>query len=191
VAESFRGTIRASDITATGSGNVTVASASVSRTTGAATMVIDVSWPLGLAVNQVVEVLIPNLPDAAVLSDANVAWFINNDWHRYTYYAVGAAATVSPVSVCALPGDPGCLTVNGLPASTGNAGDKRLVLALMGRPLTGQTQPSNDPTQYLESHTAGTTVFTAATVDKTRNDRLVVCPFKYTVAGGSSLQICN
>ena len=58
-------------------------------------------------------------------------------------------------------------------------------------PVGAQTQPSNNPGNYLESHTSGSTIYTAATVTSTYNDRLAACPFQQTPASGSPISICN
>jgi hypothetical protein len=192
VANSFRGTLDASDITATGGGSISISpSSTLSSTTGAVTLVLDVTWPITLALLQTVEVRIPNLPDAAVLSDTRVSWFTSNGWHRYTYYAVGSSATLNPTPACTPPGYVGCLTVNGLDSSTGNAADKRLVLVLMGRAVGAKIQPSAAPTDYLESHSTGTTIYTASVVSSAFNDRMAICPFKYTPQSGIPAAICN
>ena len=80
--------------------------------------------------------------------------------------------------------------MTGLPASTGNTNDKRLVLALSGRPIGTQTQPSGNVTDYLESRVSGTQ-FTSASVTSTYNDRLAACPFQFTMQGGGTTSICN
>jgi hypothetical protein len=103
---------------------------------------------------------------------------------------VAPGARVNPASACAAAGDPGCITVSGFPSSTGNANDKRLVLALSGRPIGSQTQPSANVTDYLESRVSGTQ-FTSATVTSTYNDRLAACPFQFTMQGGGTTTICN
>jgi hypothetical protein len=201
VSGNFRETLRSSAViladAGTGaltSGTVTISVSSISASPGgtsttpggAATAVISVSWPGPLTVGHTYTVTIPSLSAAAVLSDSRVTWFTSNEWHRYTYYAVGRGTTVSPSGSCAAPGDSGCLIVNGVPAFTGNTNDKKLVLTLMGRALSGQSQPSSNPTNYLESHSVGTSVFASSTVTKTFNDRLAACPFQY---GG--VTICN
>ncbi|MGA8006881.1 MAG: hypothetical protein WCA17_12345 [Burkholderiales bacterium] len=197
VANSFRGTIVASDVWVSGGGSYSFALSSFSATTGAASVTVDASWPL-LGLFSFVQVHIPNLPDAVFMADSSqpsyaaTAWFLNNDWQRFAYYAVGSGVTLSPTSVCAAPGDGGCLTLDGMPASNGSASDKKLVLALMGPgPVGAQTQPSNNPANYLESHASGSTIYTAATVTSAFNDRFAACPFQQTPASGGPIAICN
>ncbi|MGA7984615.1 MAG: hypothetical protein WCA01_05475 [Burkholderiales bacterium] len=197
VANSFRGTITASDVWVSGGGTYSFALSSFSSTSGAATVTVDASWPI-LSGFAFVQVHIPNLPDAVFISDATqpsygaTQWFRDNNWQRYTYYAVGAGVTLNPSTSCAAPGDAGCLTLNGMPASNGSANDKKLVLALMGpNPVGAQTQPSNSPSNYLESHTSGSAIYTAATVTSSYNDRLAACPFQQTPASGGPIAICN
>lgn len=191
VANSFRGTLRASDISVTGGGTVnSVTLSSFSGTSGAASVSVNVSWPISLALFSFVQINIPDLPDAAVLSDTDVTWFTNNDWQRYTYYAVGSGTTVNAATTCVNPGDAGCLTLTGLPAANGNTNDKKMILALTGRALPGKSQPSGNTTDYLESHTPGSTVYAAQTVSSTFNDRFAACPFQQTPASGT-LVVCN
>jgi hypothetical protein len=77
--------------------------------------------------------------------------------------------------------------VDGLPSGTGNPNDKRVVLGLMGRPINGQTMP----TLESQTHAAGSLQFTASTVTSSVNDRLTMCPFKYTPSSGTALTVCN
>jgi hypothetical protein len=189
IANGYRGTLSAANITVTGGGSVAASSMSVSSSTGAATLTVQVTFPL-LGLLQFVEVRIPYVADANVLSDSRVTWVTNNNWHRYLYYAVAPGAQVNPASACAVAGDPGCITVSGLPSSTGNTNDKRLLLALSGRAISSQTQPSASVTDYLESRVSGTQ-FTSATVTSTYNDRLAACPFQFTMQGGGTTSICN
>ena len=191
VANSFRGTIRASDITVSGGGSVnSVALSSFSATSGSASLSVNVSWPVSLALFSFVQISIPDLPDAAVLSDTDVTWFTSNNWQRYTYYAVGSGTTLNAATSCVNPGDAGCLTLNGLPASNGNASDKKLILALTGRALPGRAQPSANTADYLESHTPGSVVYSAQSVSSTFNDRLAACPFQQSPSSGT-LVVCN
>jgi hypothetical protein len=87
-------------------------------------------------------------------TDGRIRWFLLNNWDRYTYYAISTAALVGATATCNIPGAPACITVNGLAAGTGNANDKRFVLALMGRKLASQTQPSASPAQYHDRRAA-------------------------------------
>jgi len=136
-----------------------------------------------------VRVRIPNAADA-LLADSRTQWFVNNNWDRFTYYAVSRAATVNPAgSVCATAGDADCMTVNGMPAP---ANDKRLVLALVGRNLAAQSRPSTLVADYLEAGNASAAdrVFDATTVSGLFNDRIAACPFQVTPSGGP-VTICN
>lgn len=190
VARAFRSTISVADLVVTGGGTTTMAMA-LSGGNSDATAIIDVTWPLSLAVLAVVEVQIPHLQAAAILTDSRFTWFWNNQWHRYTYYAIAPGAAAPATSACT-PGT-NCLTASGLPSSTGNTNDKRLVLVLSGRPLSGKTQPSNDRLDYFESDnaTAGDESFASGTVSTAFNDRVAACPFKYVPASGSPLILCN
>ncbi len=151
VANSFRAPITAlpPDITVSpsgGSSGVTISNFSLplSPSTGDATLSFDISQPFILPGSTNFTVTIRNLPDAAILSDPRITWFLNNNWYQYTYYAAAPSATVNPVA-CAALGDPGCIEVHGLPLSSiGNYWEKRLVLALMGPALPGQSRACTD-----------------------------------------------
>jgi hypothetical protein len=191
-AGSFRSPITAADIASSGAPAAgTSYASSLSPATGAATVSATIDYadsPLAF-----VTVTINKLPDAAILSDSRLGWFLQNEWSRHAYYAISPAVSVNPgASICAAPGDPGCLTLDGLPPSNGSANDKRLVLALTGPgPVAAQTQPSNNAENYLESHAPGTSIYTAATVSASFNDRLAACPFRQTPQSGGPIAICN
>ncbi len=193
VAQAFRSTIAASDLTITGGGTAAISMA-ISASNSNATATINVTWPLTLLVGANVEVQIPHLQNAAVLSDARYLWFWNNNWHQYAYYAVARGATASPASPCSAPGDPDCLIVSGLPAWSGNPSDKRLVLVLSGRPLAGQSQPSSSRTDYFEADnaTTGDRSFVSGPLTASFNDRVAACPFQYPADPPAAAQIvCN
>jgi hypothetical protein len=164
----------------------------VSATDGSASMSFDVALPL-LSIADQVRIRVPH-PKDALLADARSAWYVNNGWDRYSYYAVSRAATSDPgASVCAPGGTlTNCLSVSGLPSST-PANDKRVVLLLMSRALAGQTQPSTALADYLESTNADVarTAYTSATVTSVFNDRVAACPFQYLDASGANVVICN
>ena len=163
-------------------------SATLSAVDGSASITFQVNLPL-LSIADNVVIRIPN-PTDALLADARTQWFVNNNWDRFTYFAVSRAATVNPAgSVCATAGDADCMTVNGLPAP---ANDKRLVLALVGRSLAAQSRPSTLVADYLEAGNASAAdrVFDATTVSGLFNDRIAACPFQVTPSGGP-VTICN
>lgn len=192
VARAFRGTISVPDLTVTNGGAATLSMA-LSGGNSEATATVNVTWPISLAALTTVEVRIPHLQDATVLSDSRYTWFWSNNWHRYTYYAIAPGARAGAASPCAGAGDPDCLTVTGLPASTGNTDDKRLVLVLSGRALPGRTQPSGSRNDYYESdnQTNGDESFLSATTSTPFNDRVAACPFKHTDHSGNPIVICN
>lgn len=192
VAGSFRGPIIASDVVATNGGSASL-SLSLSPMTGAASGTIDASWPPSLAVLALVEVRVPHLPDAQVLAHADFAWFLGNEWQRHTYYSVSPSATIGSSTPCVAEGDAGCITVLGLPSSTGNNWNKRLVLAPMGRRLAGQASACTTVADCLEGEnaTTGDRVFAAGPANATFNDRISTCPFQYTPQSGAPITICN
>jgi len=160
---------------------------SVNGGTGTATISFQVNLP-PLSIADTVKVRITH-PKDALLADTRTAWFLNNGWDRYTYYAISTATTASPSGVCAAAGNAACLTVNGM--STPN--DKRFVLIYMGRNLATQTWPSTSVVDYLESGNAtpGDNVYDVKTANAAFNDRAAACPFQHTPATGSVLTICN
>ena len=189
IANGYRSTLTASDVFVSNGGSVVGSSMTVDTTTSTMKFTVQVAYPL-LGLLLPVEVQIPYVGDANVLSDSRVAWITNNNWHQYLYYAVAPGAQANPSGTCAAAGDPGCITVAGLPASTGNTNDKRLVLTLSGRPIGTQVQPSANRTDYFESRISATQ-FSASTVTSTFNDRLAACPFQFTMQSGATTAICN
>ena len=178
------------DITNDRGGTVTNFSLSIvtgGPNAGRGTLQVDIQFPL-FALGPT-NVVIQN-PSTAFFTDSRMAWFIDNDWARYTYYAFARGARLGAGNPCSGPGDPDCLTLNGMPASTGNASDKQAILALMGLALPGQTQPSNNTSDYLESRISGT-LFSSGIETSSFNDRLAACPFQQTPASGGPITICN
>jgi hypothetical protein len=168
-------------------------SGSVNAANGRGSFSFDVNFP-ALSILESVRIRIP-VPADALLADARSAWFVNNGWDRFTYYAVSQAASHDPTGAVCTPGGTltNCLTANGLPAST-PANDKRLVLVLIGpRALTGQTQPSTTEADYLEyqNGNVGTTTYETRTQGADFNDRLAVCPFKYQDQSGADVLVCS
>ncbi len=197
VARAFRSTLQAGDVTLSNTNGTKAISMALSNSTSDATMTVDLTWPgnlLLLALFEVVTVNIPHLQDAQIYSDPRLTWFWSNQWQRYTWYAIspGAAASPSFANRCNSAGDPGCLTVNGLPTSTGSTNDKRLVLVLSARPLPGSTQPSSNVADYFEGQNASIgVIYETASVDADFNDRVAACPFKYQNHLGADVVICN
>jgi hypothetical protein len=101
-------------------------------------------------------------------------WFMQNQWYRYTYYAISGNASAQAAG--------GNLTVNGFPGGNGNANDKRFVLALMGPAVAGQTRNAMAPlSNYMEGANAATTasprVYAYQVYANAGNDRVATCPF--------------
>lgn len=213
-ATSFRGTLAAADVFVSHGGTPTLAM-SLDPVSAAATATVDIAWPSVPAAGDSVFVTLPQLPDARVLQDPRLAWFFSNQWYRHVHYAIASSRVAGATASCSLPGDPGCLLVHGLPRSTGNAWDKGLVLTLMGRALPAQSRSCatdlnanaiadcDDPAQYLEGENAvpGDGTFRAdwrvanpvATPPPWPpfNDRLAVCPLRYTRQNGTTAQVCS
>lgn len=99
-------------------------------------------------------------------------WFMQNQWYRYTYYAL------SPNASAAATG--GTITVNGFPVANGSATDKRFVLAVMGPAVIGQARgPAATLSHYLEGENAATgdRIFAHQVYALAGNDRVATCPF--------------
>jgi hypothetical protein len=128
-------------------------------------------------------------------SNPDLAWFINNQWNRYTYYAISPAAAANPSGICTSANVTNCLTLNNAETGTGNVNDKRLALILSGRPLAGKTQPSASLNAYFEvqndqSATFGDRTFQRGAISTTFNDRPAVCPFQRQSTGTANV-LCN
>lgn len=204
IASSFRAPIALANITASPAVGTTVDNFSITLNpaTGVASLSFDVSGTIASFGFVVYTVTVPNVSDAAILSDARTTWFINNGWQRYTYYHISTAANANPgANTCTAAGGNQCLTISNLPSVYGQSDDKRFVLTLLGRAVTGQTQPSTDPMNYLESHTvlptsttytfnpAGiSTSITNKVVSSTFNDRHAACPFSFN---SGTTTVCN
>ena len=69
-------------------------SGSVNAANGRGSFSFDVNFP-ALSILETVRIRIP-VPSDALLADARSAWFVNNGWDRFTYYAVSQAASHDP-----------------------------------------------------------------------------------------------
>jgi hypothetical protein len=199
--QSFRDRISATDIGVSHGGNVSNFSLTLDPADGDVNIDFRVTLPVILSI-ETITVTIPNLPDAAILSDSRMAWFVNNDWARHTYYSIAPGSQLNAGSGCSFAGDTDCVTLNGLPAANGDANDKRFVLALMGPALTTQSRSCatdadsdtivdcDERVQYVESRTNSTT-YHQDRIDAVFNDRLATCPFQQLPANGTPLSICN
>jgi hypothetical protein len=114
------------------------------------------------------------LADHSLLDPNHAAtgWFVRNQWHRFSYYAVSEGFTPGWNSQCDTAGNPACLTVS-TPATS--LGGRRALLALAGRGLNGQTRPSAALADYLDSaaNRDGNSAFEQKPVSATFNDRIV------------------
>jgi hypothetical protein len=99
-------------------------------------------------------------------------WFVRNQWHRFSFYAVSEGFAPGWNSQCDTAGNPPCLTVSTPSASLSG---RRAILALAGRGLNGQTRPSSALADYLDSaaNRDGNTTFEQKPVNAIFNDRIV------------------
>jgi len=178
-------------VTASGAGQVVVQATMANKTGFGGTGAIDIPHPEDSI-----------LVNTNTGSNPDLAWFINNQWQRYTYYAISPAVTANPSGTCC-PKILGatcisvnvtnCLTLTNAEAGSGNTNDKRIALVLSGRPLTGMTQPSSNRNAYFEAQndqtsTLGDRNFQRGTISTTFNDRPTVCPIqKQTTASANVL----
>jgi hypothetical protein len=112
-------------------------------------------------------------PDHALLNtntSSSTGWFMRNEWYRVLYYAVAQGATPSPLPAAAdcTPGT-NCITLN-------TANDKRAVLLLAGRSLTGTAGHTRAFTDFLDSaeNRDGNAVFATLSAGASFNDRAIV-----------------
>jgi hypothetical protein len=90
--------------------------------------------------------------DHAVVNsgDGVMGWFLSNDWHKLTYYAVSPANAPGGSGTCVAGGTPACLTVNALSGTT----SPNAILILTGRNIGTGTRPSSVLANYLEGANA-------------------------------------
>jgi hypothetical protein len=113
-------------------------------------------------------------------------WFMQNEWYRYTYYAVSPSASAAGPTG-------GDLTIDSFPSDYGNTNDKRFVLALMGPAVTGQARGTSATlAQYVEGKNAATGAspreFAYQVFKVSGNDRVATCPYK---DGASGPTLCD
>lgn len=203
VGQSFRARIAATDIVVSNGGTVSNFSLDIDDDDGDADIDFRVQLPALVPIGTVITVTFPNLPDAALLSDARMTWFLKNDWARHTYYVVARGERLESGANCSSPGDSDCLDLNRLPASNGNSDDKRFILALMGPALASQSRSCatdadgdgimdcDERNQYVESRVSAAT-YQQSRIDSVFNDRLATCPFQQTPPSPASVvTICN
>lgn len=97
-----------------------------------------------------------NLIDSPLISttDGFSGWFNTNGWYKQTYYAVSPGYVPGGAGNCNPSSSPYCLTVDNLAAPTGN---KRAIVILAGRSLSGAARPNSNPADYLEGKNDPTT----------------------------------
>ncbi|HKI64828.1 MAG TPA: hypothetical protein VKA16_09425 [Burkholderiales bacterium] len=98
-----------------------------------------------------------SISDHSLLDATNptTGWFVRNDWFRLVYYAAAKTTTAAylpsvgcTTSTSGLLSD-NCLRLTTWP-STAVAGDKRALLLLAGRTLTGASRPNGNIADYVE-----------------------------------------
>ncbi len=97
-------------------------------------------------------------------------WFITNNWHHVTYYAVASSHTPSGATHnCTTAAD--CLTV----AQTTPANNVRAIVVLAGRSLAGAARPNGNLNDFLDSaeNRDGDRTYEQKRVDNTFNDRVL------------------
>jgi hypothetical protein len=105
-------------------------------------------------------------------TDADYGWFVRNNWHQVTYYAVAPNLLPSGTGTCVSSST--CLTLT----NHASAGKQRALAIIAGRALAGQTRPVAAITDLLEgtSATGAPTTFELRTIMNRAsfNDRFVV-----------------
>jgi len=202
IAGAFRAKVSSADLSFSGTETLTANLSTGSlATTGIGTASVEITMPnrsTATTVSVTIKDPITLPADMTSNTSAKVWWFFRNGWDRYTYYALAPVLRASGAVglPCTNPGDAGCVSVNGLAAGTGNANDKKVVLALMGRAIGAQTQTTLEAQSHtlpaLAANTSVPTAFTVSAPSSTVNDRIATCPFNYTAqAGPLSPAICN
>lgn len=105
-------------------------------------------------------------------ADNVTGWFLNNNWHKLTYYAISSGYAPGSSASCVTSGSPACLTFN---AATGNT-NPRAILILAGHAIRAQTRPSSALTDYLEAENLSPmdTTFVRQNLSADFNDRVIV-----------------
>jgi len=103
--------------------------------------------------------------------DTEHGWFLRNEWHKLTYYAISSGFAASGSRSCT---GSACLTVSNLSPSPNN--NKRALLILAGHPIGAQARPSGTLSNYLESENLSPIDATFVTQQSSLrfNDRVVV-----------------
>jgi len=126
------------------------------------------SRPCGSMRTARIRIPVPTYHSITSTDDPDTGWFVSNQWHKVTYYAVspgylpagcgGCNTQIGPLPpACVTPGPPpSCLAVNGLPGADYPANNKQGILILMGRSLNGTARPSGTLGNYLEGNNAST-----------------------------------
>ena len=115
----------------------------------------------------------PNVHALLDSTDATTGWFVRNNWHQLSYYAVAPAVAPGGTGSCVASST--CLQVTYHPSD----GKQRAVLVLAGRALTGQDRSSSTLSNWFEGANAdGTSPFEARSAtlltNRTFNDRIAV-----------------
>ena len=112
--------------------------------------------------------------DHAVANSAYsvTGWFLANEWHKLTYYALSSGYAPGGNGSCVAGGPPACLTLNSPSGTT----SPNALLILAGRPIGVQARPSGILSNYLESENLSPVDSTFVTLNRSLefNDRVVV-----------------
>jgi len=83
-------------------------------------------------------------------ADTNLSWFARNEWYRHVYYAVASGYAWTGSGTCSDTVPVSCLQVANLPVAADRT-KQRALLVLMGKRVRGQTRPSANLADYLDS----------------------------------------
>ncbi|HUQ24060.1 MAG TPA: hypothetical protein VM140_00220, partial [Burkholderiales bacterium] len=100
-------------------------------------------------------------------------WYLANNWHQVTYYAVSQDHVPGGARGCASPGFANCLNVN-FEVGT-SLTNKQAILVLAGRSVTGTTSANRIIADFLDTteNTNFNSTFEQKRFSKTFNDRFV------------------
>ena len=145
----------------------------ITVTTNALPDVSGSGW--GTYANYMVSIDRTVIGDHAFLTDTSdaVAWFWRNEWYRLLYYAAAATNTAAQATPSCTAGID-CLTVTNLTPSN----NKRALLILAGRSISGATRPNGTLSDFVEFDNADlNTVFEKQPVSKGGGNAAAKKPF--------------
>lgn len=126
------------------------------NSSGTGTVMLNATMPWSWSGTTItVDIRNDNLITSPLVSptDGIAGWFTTNNWHLNTYYAVSPGYAPGGAGSCNPSSSPYCLTVDNVASPTDN---KRAIVILAGRSLSGASRPNGTLSDYLEAKNAST-----------------------------------